>query len=54
MIKVSILYHNTAAGHFDFEYYLSTHMPRSIQLLSAHPRFHGVTNEILVARSHLP
>lgn len=45
MIKVSILYPNVAESYFDFEYYLSTHMPRSIALLSTHSGFHGVTVE---------
>jgi len=30
MIKISILYPNT--GRFDMDYYLNTHMPRSIVL----------------------
>jgi uncharacterized protein (TIGR02118 family) len=45
MIKISILYPNVAAGRFDFDYYLSKHMPRSIALLGAHPGFRGVTVE---------
>ena len=45
MIKVCILYPNIAGGRFDFDYYLSKHMPRSIELLSAHPGFRGVTVE---------
>jgi len=45
MIKVSILYPNIAHGRFDFDYYLSRHMPRSIELLSAHPGFRDVTVE---------
>lgn len=45
MIKVSILYPNTANGRFDFDYYTSKHMPRSIELLSTHPGFRGVTVE---------
>jgi len=45
MIKISILYPNVAGGHFDFDYYQSRHMPRSIELLSAHPGFRGVTVE---------
>lgn len=45
MIKISITYPNTAGGRFDFDYYLSSHMPRSIELLSAHPGFRGVTVE---------
>src|SRR5262245_12163556 len=45
MIKISILYPNIAGGRFDFDYYLSKHMPRSIELLSAHSGFRGVTVE---------
>lgn len=45
MVKVSILYPNTANGRFDSDYYRSKHMPRSIELLSAHPGFRGVTVE---------
>ena len=45
MIKVSILYPNTDGGRFDFDYYRSKHMPRSIELLSGHPGFRGVTVE---------
>lgn len=45
MIKVSILYPGAAGARFDFEYYLSRHMPRSIELLGAHPGFRGVTVE---------
>jgi uncharacterized protein (TIGR02118 family) len=33
MIKVTILYPRTPGSKFDFDYYLSTHMPRSIALL---------------------
>jgi uncharacterized protein (TIGR02118 family) len=35
MIRVSILYPNTVGSHFDFEYYLKTHMPMSRKLLGA-------------------
>ena len=45
MIKISILYPNIAGGRFDFDYYLSKHMPRSIELLSAHSGFRGVSVE---------
>lgn len=45
MVKVSILYPNVANGHFDFDYYTSKHMPRSIELLSKHVGFRGVTVE---------
>jgi uncharacterized protein (TIGR02118 family) len=45
MVKVSILYPNVTNSRFDFGYYTSTHMPRSIALLSVHPGFRGVTVE---------
>jgi len=45
MTKVSILYPNTRGARFDFDYYVSKHMPRSIELLSTHPGFHRVTVE---------
>ena len=45
MIRISILYPNVSGAHFDFEYYVEKHMPRSIQLLSAHPGFRGVSVE---------
>jgi len=45
MTKVSILYPSTPGAHFDFDYYVSKHMPRSIELLSTHPGFRRVTVE---------
>jgi uncharacterized protein (TIGR02118 family) len=45
MIKVSILYPNRQGSRFDFGYYTKTHMPRSIELLSKHPGFKGVSVE---------
>ena len=45
MIKVSILYPHIPGARFDFDYYISKHMPRSIELLSAHPGFRRVTVE---------
>lgn len=45
MIKISILYPNQSGARFDFKYYTEVHMPRSIQLLSAHPGFRGVSVE---------
>jgi uncharacterized protein (TIGR02118 family) len=44
-IKVSILYPNRPGGRFDFRYYVDEHMPRSIELLSAHPGFESVSVE---------
>ena len=45
MIRISILYPNSDGSRFDFEYYARKHMPRSIELLSMHPGFRGVTVE---------
>lgn len=33
MIRVSILYPNTPGSHFDFDYYLQTHVPMAQRLL---------------------
>ncbi len=43
MIKLSIFYPNT--GKFDMDYYLNTHMPRSIALLSQGKGYRGVSVE---------
>lgn len=45
MVTISILYPQMASSAFDFDYYLSKHMPRSIELFSAHPGYRGVTVE---------
>jgi len=45
MVKISILYPNKQGSRFDFHYYTETHMPRSIELLGAHPGFKGVSVE---------
>jgi len=45
MVKVSILYPNRQGARFDFGYYTKAHMPRSIELLSKHPGFRGVSVE---------
>jgi uncharacterized protein (TIGR02118 family) len=45
MKKISILYPNSQGARFDMRYYVETHMPRSIELLSAHPGFRGVSVE---------
>jgi uncharacterized protein (TIGR02118 family) len=45
MTKISILYPNTKGSRFDMRYYVETHMPISINLLSAHPGFKGVSVE---------
>lgn len=45
MIRISILYPNNEGSRFDIAYYIETHMPMSIKLLSAHPGFKGVSVE---------
>jgi uncharacterized protein (TIGR02118 family) len=45
MIRVSILYPNRKDSRFDFPYYVETHMPMSIRLLSTHAGFKGVSVE---------
>jgi len=45
MIRISILYPNSKGSRFDVAYYVNTHMPMSIKLLSAHPSFKGVSVE---------
>lgn len=45
MIKISVLYPNTPASRFDMSYYLNTHMPISIEQLSAAKGFQGVSVE---------
>ena len=45
MVRISILYPNNKGSRFDFPYYVKTHMPMSIKLLSAHPGFKGVSVE---------
>jgi uncharacterized protein (TIGR02118 family) len=45
MVRVSILYPNRSGTRFDVSYYVGTHMPMAIQLLSAHRGFQGVSVE---------
>lgn len=45
MIKISILYPNNKGARFDLCYYIDKHMPMSIELLSAHPGFRGISVE---------
>lgn len=45
MIKISILYPNNKNAQFDLRYYIDKHMPMSIELLSTHPGFKGVSVE---------
>ena len=43
MIRINILY--PTGGHFDMDYYLGIHMPRSIELLSKGSGYRGVSVE---------
>jgi uncharacterized protein (TIGR02118 family) len=45
MTKISFLYPNSQGRRFDLEYYVEKHMPSSIDLLSVHPVFRGVSVE---------
>ena len=45
MIKISILYPNNKGARFDMRYYVDTHMPMAIELLSTHSGFKGVSVE---------
>ena len=45
MVKITIVYPRTSGVRFDMEYYLEKHMPVSIECLSGHPGFRGVSVE---------
>ena len=45
MIKISIMYPNQTHARFDMAYYLRTHMPMSIERMSASTGFGGVSVE---------
>ena len=45
MTKISIMYPNRPSARFDMHYYVETHMPMSIKLLSSHGGFGGVSVE---------
>jgi len=45
MVRISIHYPNSEGTRFDLRYYVETHMPMSIRLLSAHSGFRGVSVE---------
>ncbi|MDZ4707946.1 MAG: EthD family reductase [Saprospiraceae bacterium] len=45
MTRISILYPNLPNSKFDFQYYVQIHMPRSMELLSKHPGYKGVSVE---------
>ena len=43
MVRISIFYPNKPDGRFDMAYYLETHMPASIERLSAGKGYRGVS-----------
>ena len=43
MVMISILYPNRKGSKFDLAYYNNTHMPMSIERLSMHAGFRGVS-----------
>jgi len=45
MFNISSIYPKKEGYSFDFDYYLNTHMPLSIELLSKAKGFHGVSVE---------
>jgi uncharacterized protein (TIGR02118 family) len=45
MIKISVFYPNTPGARFDMDYYLTKHMPVSIERLSAAKGYRGVSVE---------
>ena len=45
MVVISMLYLADPVAPFHWQYYLERHMPRSIALLSTHPKFCGVSVE---------
>jgi uncharacterized protein (TIGR02118 family) len=43
MVMISIMYPNRDGSKFDQEFYINTHMPMSIERLSMHAGFKGVS-----------
>jgi len=43
MVMISMLYPNKNGSKFELEYYINTHMPMSIERLSTHAGFKGVS-----------
>ena len=43
MVMISIMYPNRDGSKFDQEFYINTHMPTSIERLSAHAGYRGVS-----------
>lgn len=45
MVRISILYPNKKDSRFNVSYYIDTHIPMSLKLLSVHPGFKGISVE---------
>jgi uncharacterized protein (TIGR02118 family) len=45
MVKISMMYPNKEGARFDFDYYLRTHMPTSVDRLASSPGFRSVSVE---------
>jgi uncharacterized protein (TIGR02118 family) len=45
MINISSIYPNKEGSKFDFDYYINTHMPMSLEMLSGAKGFRGVSVE---------
>ncbi|MEW6127829.1 MAG: EthD family reductase [Acidobacteriota bacterium] len=43
MVRISVFYPNEPGSRFDMDYYIETHIPLAIDLLSTHPGFKGVS-----------
>lgn len=43
MIKISIMYMNESGKKFDYDYYLSKHIPATIKAISDHPEFKDIS-----------
>jgi uncharacterized protein (TIGR02118 family) len=43
LVTISMLYSNKIGSTFDLEYYLNVHMPQSIERLSTHAGYEGVS-----------
>ena len=43
MVMISIMYPNKRGTKFDQEYYINTHMPMSIERLSTHAGYRGIS-----------
>jgi hypothetical protein len=54
MIKITIFYPNTKGSQFDMYYYLTKHMPVSIEKLSPSKGFRGVSKELESSTGQAP